>query len=347
MWRLGPGASPRSRLGPRISTPCVRAHDAAEVFDGVPSLHDAKSAGIIARLHQDGASEPWPVSSEQQRGLVAALRILALHDAQIQQNVGRLEACTARHWPELTTHLKLTRVTLLALLSRYGGPAAVARDPEGARELMKRVGGHMLADAKVEAVVTCAQTTFGMRQTDEEVRMVQAIAAECRRHQVASAKARKHVERLSMSYEPSRNMAEVVGKTTSAVLTASIGDARAYKSASAYEKSFGLNLKEKSSGRRQGALRMTKRGPGIARKYLYLAVGRLLQRDAVIRAWYAKKIKRDAGRTHKALVAIMRKLARALWHVARGELFDATKLYDVSRLRLNATHAMEGATTDK
>ncbi len=162
---------------------------------------------------------------------------------------------------------------------------------------MKRVGGHMLADAKVEAVVACAQTTFGMRQTDEEVRMVQAIAAECRRHQVASAKARKHVERLSMSYEPSRNMAEVVGKTTSAVLTASIGDARAYKSASAYEKSFGLNLKEKSSGRRQGALRITKRGPGIARKYLYLAVGRLLQRDAVIRAWYAKTVKRDAGRT--------------------------------------------------
>jgi transposase len=28
-----------------------RVHDAAEVYDGVPSLHDAKSAYIIARLH--------------------------------------------------------------------------------------------------------------------------------------------------------------------------------------------------------------------------------------------------------------------------------------------------------
>jgi len=31
-----------------------RVHDAAEVFDGVPSLHDAKSCVVIARLHQQG-----------------------------------------------------------------------------------------------------------------------------------------------------------------------------------------------------------------------------------------------------------------------------------------------------
>jgi transposase len=35
-----------------------RAHDAAEVYDGVPSLHDAKSAAIIAKLHIDGVSTP-------------------------------------------------------------------------------------------------------------------------------------------------------------------------------------------------------------------------------------------------------------------------------------------------
>jgi hypothetical protein len=36
-----------------------RTHDAAEVYDGVPSLHDAKSAAIIAKLHIDGVSTPW------------------------------------------------------------------------------------------------------------------------------------------------------------------------------------------------------------------------------------------------------------------------------------------------
>jgi len=41
-----------SRVSPK------RVHDAAEVYDGVPSLHDAKSAYLIARMHLDGASTP-------------------------------------------------------------------------------------------------------------------------------------------------------------------------------------------------------------------------------------------------------------------------------------------------
>ncbi len=31
-----------------------RVHDAAEVYDGVPSLHDAKAAYLIGRLHLEG-----------------------------------------------------------------------------------------------------------------------------------------------------------------------------------------------------------------------------------------------------------------------------------------------------
>ena len=40
-----------------------RVHDAAEVFDGVPSTHDAKAAVLIARLHLDKASKRWPMAS--------------------------------------------------------------------------------------------------------------------------------------------------------------------------------------------------------------------------------------------------------------------------------------------
>ena len=42
-----------------------RVHDAAEVFDGVPSMHDAKACVVIARLHHQGVSkrynEPSPL----------------------------------------------------------------------------------------------------------------------------------------------------------------------------------------------------------------------------------------------------------------------------------------------
>ena len=36
-----------------------RVHDAKEIFDGVPSLHDAKAACLIAKLHKEGLTKPW------------------------------------------------------------------------------------------------------------------------------------------------------------------------------------------------------------------------------------------------------------------------------------------------
>jgi hypothetical protein len=74
-----------------------------------------------------------------------------------------------------------------------------------------------------------------------------------------------------------------------------VGHPRDYPSTRAYLKGYGLNLKEKSSGKQKGQLSITKRGPGRARQYLWLAVFRWLQKDAVARAWYAEKIKRDGG----------------------------------------------------
>ena len=42
------------RVHPKI------AHDYAEVFDGVPSQHDGKDAGVVAELAALGKAAPWP-----------------------------------------------------------------------------------------------------------------------------------------------------------------------------------------------------------------------------------------------------------------------------------------------
>jgi hypothetical protein len=69
--------------------------------------------------------------------------------------------------------------------------------------------------------------------------------------------------------------------------------------------------------------------------FLYLAVLRWIQHDAVARAWYAKKVKRQGGQfKSKAVVALMRKLTLGLWHVAKGNEFDSTLLFDTQRLKL-------------
>jgi transposase len=328
-WGLHQAEIPVFRVNPK------RSHDAAEVYDGVPSLHDAKSAAIVAKLHLDGASEPWPVRSEHERSLAAAVRVLEVYEKQFQQNRNRLEGLVSRHWPELSRILDLSSATLLELLMAFGSPAEVARRPDEARELMRKVGGRFLDNAKVEAVVASAGTTFGMVPVDEERRLVQELAVEARRNQKASAAQQRRVEALTRAEPVTDRMQLVVGKVTAAVLVAAVGDPGRYESAYAYTKALGLNLKEKSSGKQTGQLHITKRGPGVVRLFLYLAVLRWIQHDAVARAWYDKKVRRQGGRLRsKAVVALMRKLTLALWHVAQGSTFDSTLLFDARRLAL-------------
>jgi len=47
-WQLREAGIELYRVAPK------RVHDAAEVYDGVPSLHDAKAAYLIGRLHLQG-----------------------------------------------------------------------------------------------------------------------------------------------------------------------------------------------------------------------------------------------------------------------------------------------------
>lgn len=312
-----------------------RVHDAAEVYDGVPSLHDAKAATLIATLHLGGVSEPWPLEPEHKRRLAAVLRILEVHEKEVRRNLNRLEGLLARHWPGASSIIGLESATMLEVLIEFGGPAAVIRSKGKVRELMRKVGGHFLAQEKIDALIESAHSTLGVPQLEEELQLVREVASEARRHQKAAKKARAQVEKLALvEGTATKAMAPVVGKTTSAVIVAGVGAPNKYDSPSAFVKALGLNLKEKSSGKSKGGLHITKRGPGIARLFLYLAVLRLIQRDRVVRAWYAKKVQRDGGKKQRALIALMRKLASALWHVARGANFDSRRLFDVARLRL-------------
>jgi transposase len=186
----------------------------------------------------------------------------------------------------------------------------------------------------IEAVVRSAGTTVGLELIAEERAMVSAVAAEAHRALRAFKQAKARVEELSQQNEVARQLAPQVGKATAAVLVADVGDPREFGSTRAYLKAYGMNLKEKSSGTKKGQLSITKRGPGRARKYLWLAVQRWVKKDAIARAWYERKIARDGGLRAKAVAALMRKYAQALFHLARGAPFESARLFDTSRLAL-------------
>jgi len=309
-----------------------RSHDAAEVYDGVASLHDAKSSAIIAKLHLDRASELWPVRGEKERELSAAINTMDMLDKHFHQNLNRLEAAMARYWPEVGSCLGFDRASFLELLGKFHGPRKVAEQPKKAERLLKKVGGQFLQDEKIEKLIESAQNTIGIQMLEMEEEELSYLAQRTRELQRELNKSKKKVERMSQDQASTKEIGRVVGKVTAAVLVSGGGDPLEYSSASAWLKGLGLNLKEKSSGKHQGQLKITKRGSGRARRWLYFGVLRLIKTDSVAKAWYCRKVARDGGKKMKALIAIMRKLAKALWHVAHGSEFDTRKLFDIKRL---------------
>jgi transposase len=310
-----------------------RTHDASEVYDGVPSLHDAKCAAILAKLHVDGISARWLPATDDKRSLRAAVDLMDLHQERYLQLVHRLESWLARHWPELTALLDLTTATLLALLGRIGGPRDVAADPEAARRLMRGMSHGLMDQRKIDQVIESASRSAGVPLLDRERDTLMAIAEEAGRSLRAFTSAKTALEKLSLQTYAQR-MAPTVGKTTAAIMATFVGDPALFPAAAAYLKACGLNLKEKSSGKLKGHLKITKRGPGRVRQYLWLAACRWIRTDKAARTWFERKVARDAGKKSKALVALMRKLALALFHVGRGDPYDAARLFDLKRLGL-------------
>ena len=118
-----------------------------------------------------------------------------------------------------------------------------------------------------------------------------------------------------------------MGVPTACVLWVCTGDPRKFDSAAAYRKAMGLNLVERSSGTYQGRLRISKRGQSRTRQWMYFAALRLVQQCGV-RPWYEAKKARDAGDARRVLVAVMRKLAVALYHVGvRNEEFQPRRFF--------------------
>jgi transposase len=90
---------------------------------------------------------------------------------------------------------------------------------------------------------------------------------------------------------------------------------------------MGLNLKERSSGRWQGQIKLSKRGPAAVRRWWYLAALRWVRHEPV-RGWYVRQKAQRRGEAKPALIGVMRKLALALYRVGgRGEPFDRARLY--------------------
>jgi transposase len=313
-------------------------HDYQEIYDGVPSGHDAKSAAIVAKLHLEGRSRLWEPSDQRRADLRARTDMLdwVSEEAKCWQN--RLEARLARHWPEVLELLTLKSVTLVKLLRVFGSPAAVVASSEAAAELMRRCSRGLIKQDTIARVLASARETIGVPTRESQREQLQRLARKLQQARKERRALRREVEQAVRTDETVGVIGQQVGLCTAAVLHATLGDLKQYGSVRALYHGAGMNLKVHSSGepRQQPRLSITKRGSSTARRWLFLATLRWIRSDPIARAWYQRKVAHNGGVKLKGVIALMRKLLAGLYHVARGAELDSTRLFDVRRLALPA-----------
>jgi len=240
--------------------------------------------------------------------------------------LGRLEALVARHWPEATRWLKLSSGTLLRSLQHYGGPAKL-REDTGAAKQLAAWGGCYLKPAKIQGLLCSAGQSIGVRQSEIDLLRMRQYAGQALAARCEIARSKRRLAKLAEGHAVIQRQAKAVGVATACVLWTYLGDPGSYHCAEAYRKAMGLNLKERSSGTYQGKLKITKRGFGQVRRWMYFAALRLIMRGPVAR-WYQQKKARDGEKAKLAVVGIMRKLALGLHSVgAKGQEFSPHRLF--------------------
>lgn len=310
--------------------------DYKEIFDGVPSQHDGKDAAMIAELTAFGKGTAWPYEpmSEADQEICHQVDRLDAFRLQANQWLCRLEGLLSRYWPEVTGLLALSSKTLLRAIVHYGSPARLAADPDAARRLLGW-GRGQLKTSKIEAIIQSARHGKGAPINEAASTWLVEVAQEVLQAFAQIDGCGKRLRNQAAEHDGMKKYVKAVGAVTLCVLWRSVGDPRQYHSSGALLKALGLNLKELSSGKRNGELAITKRGPSLARKWLYYWALRAVQEDAV-RQWYTEfcKVGKQTGnrcsehRKMKGLVAAMRKLCRSLWYVMHHDLeFDYDKVF--------------------
>jgi transposase len=313
-----------------------RTHDSQELFDNVHSLHDPKSAVLVAKLCAMGLATEWkppPTTRTRLRALVE----LRQHEQRCEEACfGRLEAVLARHWPELGQWMDVRRQrSALRLLAAYVSPAHAGSEPAEVSSFLKEVSHGRLSAQAIDGVVAGAKLTLGVPMTPEEEQLVRTLAAQALDAGMRAQALERGMVEIGRDDQVFDRLRSWMGTYSAAVIVTHC-DPRQYANARELEKACGLNLREKSSGERQGRLSITKRGPGLVRKILYLFAMRMIQESSAVRAWYMGRRGYTEDSKQRAVVAVMRKLVRALFHVANGAPFDESKLFDVRRLDLEA-----------
>jgi len=248
----------------------------------------------------------------------------------------RMEGMLGRYWPEATRQLPLSSGTMMRALSHYGGPVAMREDAKLEQRLRTFSAGKF-KPARLRRIIASARSTLGVRQTAIDQERVRWCAGQALAAHLEVSRYQKRLTQLASHHPVIASQGKTIGIPTACVLWTHLGDPRQYHCAAAYRKAMGLNLKERSSGQYQGQLKITKRGSGAVRQWLYLSALRLIRNDPKARRWYRRKLRRGDMTKMSAITALMRKLSMSIWTIVkRNEPFEVERMLGPRRTKAAA-----------
>jgi transposase len=292
-----------------------------DVMHGQPLKTDEKDALSITDLVSHGHFVSFPFLRQE----YAELRYLASARESLVRRcsatINRIRAILQVVFPEFERIFgRFTKKTAQAVLAQYAGPGDLLAAPAAeVLALIKRTG-RGCAKEKFSQLVDAARTTLGLPIAQGVLRQELPLLVEqlqLYQRQITHVEAQmKRILLVLPEWSALRTIAGVA-PVTAAVFLGAIGDPQAYSSSREVLRVAGLGLIERSSGQKQGAVRLGKRGRPMLRQMAYMLAVRSIRRGTPMRARYEALIERNGGKARKALVALMRYLVKLMYAVAR------------------------------
>jgi transposase len=292
-----------------------------EINDNSPLKTDSKDPRVIADIIRVGHA----LSVVVPEGDVAYLRRLnnarERHAKERTALLNQLQQFVFLTFPEFTRVLKtIFSKTALYMLKKYTTPTRIGNASlEELSEEIRHLSRGKFRTRDAEALINFARTTVGIQEGLQglilDIQHV-LIQLEMLHGFIAAIENEMEITLKRIPYSSNLLSVKGFGVATVAGLIGEIGDFTKFTTQSEITKLAGLNLYEVSSGKRQGQMRISKRGRSLLRKVLYYAALQTVRKNGIMHDYYQKLTGRGM-KNIKALVAVARKLLRIIFAIVR------------------------------
>jgi len=328
-WKLLASDLERRQVPYRMVNPyTVKKHREGDQLSR--SKNDYRDAFMIGDLLRTGKF----TDTQLLRGEYAELRqYVVLRDrlkADTRRQKSLIRNIAGQLFPELVHEFAdFTSLAALAMLRHHAVPSAI-RDlscPAFIAAVRADFTGQQLAVSKLRRTHILSQRSVGVPHGTEGLQHALRChidTLEMLERQLEDVEASLLQTFFGMPEAPYLLSVDNLGRITSAIILAEIGDPTRYSNASQLVKLAGIQPVQNTSGRKtRSRTPMSHKGRSRLRTALYFAVMRLIQHDDNFARIYRRFQQRDKNPLSKmqALGALMNKLLRILWALMKHQTF--------------------------